>query len=61
MERLVFPETGRVRDVREAPDGTLWFLSEERGAVYRIRPVSVGGWWGFQYFVGSGMVDVSHL
>ena len=38
VERLAFPETGRVRDVREAPDGTLWFLSEERGAVYRIRP-----------------------
>ena len=39
VERLAFPETGRVRDVREAPDGALWFLSEERGAVYRIRPV----------------------
>ena len=38
VERLAFPETGRVRDVREAPDGTLWFLSEERGAVYRIKP-----------------------
>ncbi len=38
VERLAFPETGRVRDVREAPDGALWFLSEERGAVYRIRP-----------------------
>ena len=37
VERLAFPETGRVRDVREAPDGALWFLSEERGAVYRIR------------------------
>ena len=39
VERLAFPETGRVRDVIEAPDGTLWFLSEEWGAVYRIRPV----------------------
>ena len=39
VERLAFPETGRVRDVREAPDGALWFLSEDRGAVYRIRPV----------------------
>ncbi len=38
VERLAFPETGRVRDVREAPDGALWFLSEERGAVYRVRP-----------------------
>ena len=42
VERLAFPETGRVRDVREAPDGALWFLSEERGAVYRIRPAQVG-------------------
>ena len=39
VERLAFPETGRVRDVIEAPDGSLWFLSEEREAVYRIRPV----------------------
>ncbi len=39
VERLAFPETGRVRDVIEAPDGTLWFLSEERGAVYRIKPL----------------------
>ena len=38
VERLAFPETGRVRDVIEAPDGALWFLSEERGAVYRVRP-----------------------
>ena len=38
VERLAFPETGRVRDVREAPDGTLWFLSEEREAVYRMKP-----------------------
>ncbi len=39
VERLAFPETGRVRDVIEAPDGSLWFLSEERGAVYRMRPL----------------------
>ena len=39
VERLAFPETGRVRDVIEAPDGSLWFLSEEREAVYRITPV----------------------
>ena len=38
VERLAFPETGRVRDVQEAPDGTLWLLSEEREAVYRIAP-----------------------
>ena len=37
-ERIRLPETKRVRDVREAADGTIWFLSEERGAVYRIAP-----------------------
>lgn len=37
-ERLSAPETGRVRDVREAPDGSIWFLSVIDGAVYRIAP-----------------------
>ncbi len=32
MERLAFPETGRV------PDGTLCFLFEAKEAVYRTRP-----------------------
>ncbi len=32
------PETARVRDVREGPDGAIWFLSEGRGALYRIAP-----------------------
>lgn len=32
------PDTGRVRDVREAPDGTIWFLSVNSGAVFRIAP-----------------------
>ena len=32
------PETGRVRDIREAPDGSIWFLSVEHGAVYRFTP-----------------------
>ena len=36
VETLSAPETGRVRDVREAPDGSIWFLSVDRGAVYRI-------------------------
>ena len=38
VERIKLPETKRVRDIREAPDGTIWFLSEDRGAVYRIAP-----------------------
>jgi glucose/arabinose dehydrogenase len=37
-ERLEAPETGRVRDVREAPDGSIWFLSVIDGAVYRLAP-----------------------
>lgn len=38
-ERLVAPETGRVRDVVEAPDGAIWFLSVLDGAVYRLAPL----------------------
>lgn len=37
-ETIRTPETGRVRDVREAPDGSIWFLSVTRGAVFRMRP-----------------------
>jgi glucose/arabinose dehydrogenase len=38
-ERLAGPETLRVRDVVEAPDGSIWFLSVINGAAYRIAPV----------------------
>jgi glucose/arabinose dehydrogenase len=34
--RIETPQTGRVRDVMEAPDGSVWFLSVIDGAVYRI-------------------------
>jgi glucose/arabinose dehydrogenase len=37
-EELRSDETARVRDVREAPDGSIWFISEDRGAIYRIAP-----------------------
>jgi aldose sugar dehydrogenase len=37
-ERISAPETGRVRDVVEAPDGSIWFLSVFDGAVYRLAP-----------------------
>lgn len=30
------PETGRVRDLREAPDGAVWFLSVNAGALFRL-------------------------
>lgn len=31
-------ETGRVRDLREGPDGALWIVSEGNGTIYRLRP-----------------------
>lgn len=37
-ERLVSDKTLRVRDVREAPDGTIWFLSVGNGSLFRISP-----------------------
>jgi aldose sugar dehydrogenase len=37
-EVLQSDETGRVRDVREAPDGAIWFLSVHGGAVWKITP-----------------------
>jgi len=37
-EVIEAPQTARVRDVRTGPDGALWFLSERRGALYRIAP-----------------------
>jgi glucose/arabinose dehydrogenase len=36
--RLSGPETARVRDVREAPDGAVWFLSVGRGTLWRLAP-----------------------
>ena len=35
-ETLQSRETSRVRDVREAPDGSIWFLSVDRGGLFRI-------------------------
>jgi glucose/arabinose dehydrogenase len=37
-ERISAPETGRVRDVRQGPDGAIWFVSVEEGAVFRLTP-----------------------
>jgi len=36
VERISGPETERVRDIRQAPDGSIWFLSVGNGAAYRI-------------------------
>lgn len=38
VARLHSPETLRVRALREGPDGALWFVSEGRGAIYRLTP-----------------------
>jgi aldose sugar dehydrogenase len=38
IERIYGEEMQRVRDLREAPDGALWFLSVGQGAVYRLTP-----------------------
>ncbi|UWQ80968.1 PQQ-dependent sugar dehydrogenase [Leisingera sp. S132] len=35
-EQLRGRATGRIRDVQEAPDGSIWFASESEGAVFRI-------------------------
>lgn len=37
-ERIASEETLRVRDLREGPDGAIWFLSEGNGALYRLAP-----------------------
>ena len=37
-ERLSGPETGRVRDVVEGPNGEIWFLSVHDGALYSLTP-----------------------
>lgn len=36
VERIKGDETERVRDVVEAPDGSIWFISEGHGAIYRL-------------------------
>ena len=39
-ERLFAEVYGRVRDVREGPDGAIWFLTDEgEGGLYRVTPV----------------------
>jgi glucose/arabinose dehydrogenase len=37
-ERLFEDAYYRIRDVREGPDGAIWFLSEGDGALYRMTP-----------------------
>jgi glucose/arabinose dehydrogenase len=37
-ERMLEGEFTRIRDIREAPDGSIWFISETEGAVLRMAP-----------------------
>ncbi|WP_298848243.1 PQQ-dependent sugar dehydrogenase [uncultured Ruegeria sp.] len=36
VEQIKAPQTERVRDIVEAPDGSIWFISVGQGAVYRM-------------------------
>ena len=38
VERIEGDETIRVRDIREAPDGSIWFLSVGNDVLYRMAP-----------------------
>ena len=38
VEQIKGPETERVRDIVEGPDGAIWFISVGNGSVYRIVP-----------------------
>ena len=41
QEALLEDRLGRIRDVRQGPDGRLWLLTDERrGALYRIEPLA---------------------
>ncbi len=40
VERLFQDRFLRIRDVREAPDGSIWFLSVGDNAAYRVTPAS---------------------
>lgn len=37
-EQIRGPQTARVRDLAEAPDGSIWFIAEETGTVWRMTP-----------------------
>ena len=40
VEQIKTPETVRVRDVVEGPNGAIWFISEPQDAVYRMVPAN---------------------
>jgi glucose/arabinose dehydrogenase len=36
VQQIETPQTERVRDLLQAPDGSLWFISVGQGAVFRM-------------------------
>ena len=38
VEQIQSSQTERVRDIIEAPDGSIWFISVGNGSIYRITP-----------------------
>ena len=42
VEQIKGDEISRVRDVRQGPDGALWFLSVGTGTLYRLAPAESG-------------------
>jgi glucose/arabinose dehydrogenase len=40
VEQIKGPETERVRDIIEAPDGSIWFISVGQGGIYRMTPAT---------------------
>ncbi len=38
VEQMQTPQTDRVRDIAEGPDGAIWFLSVGNGALYKLTP-----------------------
>lgn len=40
VERIAGPETARVRDIRQAPDGALWMIAESTGTIWRLTPAN---------------------
>jgi len=41
-ERIEGPQTARVRDIVEGPDGAIWVVSEGNGTIYRMTPAEAG-------------------
>ncbi|MGB7318551.1 MAG: PQQ-dependent sugar dehydrogenase [Planktotalea sp.] len=38
IEQIKGPQTTRIRDIREGPDGAIWFLSVGNGALHKMTP-----------------------